>query len=216
MSREELKRNKGISATRRVHLPGLAAPNGHLTNNSYDTATMGSPYRGRNPSTPQVGSHINIPAAPMDRAVPRRRRQFVGAAADFCCSARRRRRYFVGAPPIPLLLRSYFLEFSMTSSLSSLPSGRSRPPMVSCFSMLSFSFKFAIFLAHHPVQLFFSWSSPSSFTIHSSFYYFSLKRFPCHYMSHPVPLSGSYCRGRVVKYYYILSCTGSMFESGYF
>lgn len=53
MSREELKRNKGISATRRVHLPGLAAPNGHLTNNSYDTATLGSPYRGRNPSTPQ-------------------------------------------------------------------------------------------------------------------------------------------------------------------
>ena len=57
------------------------------------------------------------------------------------------------APPIPLLLRSYFLEFSMTCSLSSLPSGRSRPPMVSCFSMLSFFFfKFAVFLAHHPVQ----------------------------------------------------------------
>ena len=54
--------------------------------------------------------------------------------------------------PIPLLLRSYFWEFSMTSSLSSLPSGRSRPPMVSCFSMLSFFFKFAVFLAHHPVQ----------------------------------------------------------------
>src|SRR6218665_2457768 len=45
-----------------------------------------------------------------------------------------------------------FWEFSMTSSLSSLPSGRSRPPMVSCFSMLSFFFKFAVFLAHHPVQ----------------------------------------------------------------
>src|SRR6218665_1501884 len=75
------------------------------------------------------------------------------------------------------------------TSLSSLPSGRSRPPMISCFSMLSFFFNFAVFLAHHPVQLFFSWSSPSSFTIHSSFYYFSLKRFPCHYMSHPVPLS---------------------------
>src|SRR6218665_4074852 len=45
-----------------------------------------------------------------------------------------------------------FLEFLMTSSLSSLPSGRSRPPMVSCFSMLSFFFKFAVFLAHHPVQ----------------------------------------------------------------
>src|SRR6218665_3608407 len=43
----------------------------------------------------------------------------------------------------------------MTSSLSSLPSGRSRPPMVSCFSMLSFFFKFAVFLAHHPVQDFF-------------------------------------------------------------
>src|SRR6218665_448238 len=32
------------------------------------------------------------------------------------------------------------------TSLSSLPSGRSRPPMVSCFSMLSFFFKFAVFL----------------------------------------------------------------------
>src|SRR6218665_1978715 len=45
-----------------------------------------------------------------------------------------------------------FWEFSMTSSLSSLPSGRSRRPMVSCFSMLSFFFKFAVFLAHHAVQ----------------------------------------------------------------
>src|SRR6218665_1696623 len=27
---------------------------------------------------------------------------------------------------------------------------------------------------------------------------------------------GRLSRGRVVKYYYILSCTGSMFESGYF
>src|SRR6218665_3410990 len=27
---------------------------------------------------------------------------------------------------------------------------------------------------------------------------------------------GRWSRGRVVKYYYILSCTGSMFESGYF
>ena len=54
-------------------------------------------------------------------------------------------------PPIPLLLRSYFWEFSMTSSLISLPSGRSRP-IVSCFSMLSFFFKFAVFLGHHPVQ----------------------------------------------------------------
>src|SRR6218665_421188 len=75
----------------------------------------------------------------------------------------------------------------MTSSLNYLPSGRSRLSMVSCFSMLSFVFNFAVFLAHHPVQQFFSWSSPSSVTIHSSFYYFSLKRFPCHYMSHPVP-----------------------------
>src|SRR6218665_539174 len=33
------------------------------------------------------------------------------------------------------------------TSLSSLPSGRSRPPMVSCFLMLSFFFKFAVFLA---------------------------------------------------------------------
>src|SRR6218665_3790317 len=47
------------------------------------------------------------------------------------------------------------LEFSMTSSLSSLPSGRSRPPIVSCFSMLSFFLKFDVFLAHHPVQKFF-------------------------------------------------------------
>src|SRR6218665_3761692 len=45
-----------------------------------------------------------------------------------------------------------FWEFLITSSLSSLPSGRSKPPMVSCFSMLSFFFKFAVFLAHHPVQ----------------------------------------------------------------
>src|SRR6218665_3586421 len=43
-------------------------------------------------------------------------------------------------------------EFLITSSLSSLPSGRFRPPMPSCFSMLSFFFKFAVFLAHHPVQ----------------------------------------------------------------
>src|SRR6218665_3661717 len=62
------------------------------------------------------------------------------------------REYFVGAPPIPLLLRRYFWQFSMTSSLSSLPSGRFRPPMIPCFSMLSFFFKFAVFLAHHPVQ----------------------------------------------------------------
>src|SRR6218665_3823872 len=61
------------------------------------------------------------------------------------------------------------------SSLSCMPSGRFRPPMIPCFSMLSFFFKFAVFLAHHPVQTFFSWSSPSSFTLHSSFYYFSLK-----------------------------------------
>src|SRR6218665_2503108 len=32
----------------------------------------------------------------------------------------------------------------MTSSLSSLPSGRFRPPMIPCFSMLSFFFKFAV------------------------------------------------------------------------
>src|SRR6218665_589154 len=56
---------------------------------------------------------------------------------------------------MPLLLSSYFFEFSMTSSLTSLPSGRSRPPMVSCFSMLSLFLKFDVFLAHHPVQLFF-------------------------------------------------------------
>src|SRR6218665_335314 len=30
------------------------------------------------------------------------------------------------------------------------------------------------------------------------------------------PQVGRWGRGRVVKYYYILSCTGSMFESGYF
>src|SRR6218665_446042 len=59
-------------------------------------------------------------------------------------AVRRRRRKFVGAPPIPLLLRSYFWEFSMTSSLRSLPSGRFRPPMIPCFSMLSFFFKFAV------------------------------------------------------------------------
>src|SRR6218665_3824574 len=55
-------------------------------------------------------------------------------------------------PRYQLLLRSYLWEFSMTSSLSSMPSGRFRPPMIPCFSMLSFFFKFAVFLAHHPVQ----------------------------------------------------------------
>src|SRR6218665_2228850 len=56
----------------------------------------------------------------------------------------RRRLLLIAAPPIPLLLRSYFLEFSMTPSLSSLPSCRFIPPMVICFSMLSFFFKFAV------------------------------------------------------------------------
>ena len=36
------------------------------------------------------------------------------------------------------------LEFSMTSSLSSLPSSSSRPSMAPCFSKLSFFFKFAV------------------------------------------------------------------------
>ena len=65
---------------------------------------------------------------------------------------------------------------SSSSSLRSLPSGKSRPPMDPHFSMLSFFLKFAASLGQDPVQEFLPWSSPSSFTLHSSFYYFSLKR----------------------------------------
>lgn len=54
MSREELKRNKGVSATRRTQLPGLAAPNDHLSNRNYESGAMGgSPYRARGATDPQ-------------------------------------------------------------------------------------------------------------------------------------------------------------------
>jgi kindlin 2 len=50
---EALKRNQGVSATRRTQIPGMtSSPNGHTPlNNSYDSGTLGSPYR--NSSTPQ-------------------------------------------------------------------------------------------------------------------------------------------------------------------
>jgi len=55
MDREELKKNKGISATRRTQIPGLAATNGHYGGGGgYESGTMGSPYRSGNGSTPQV------------------------------------------------------------------------------------------------------------------------------------------------------------------
>src|SRR6218665_3661959 len=40
----------------------------------------------------------------------------------------------------------------MTSSLSSLPSGRARPPMIPCFSMLSFFFKFGLLYSSLIIQ----------------------------------------------------------------
>lgn len=54
MDVEALKRNQGVSATRRTQIPGMtSSPNGHTPlNNSYDSGTLGSPYR--NSSTPQV------------------------------------------------------------------------------------------------------------------------------------------------------------------
>ena len=59
MDRESLKRNQGVSATRRTQIPGMvASPNGHApVNSSYDsgTGTLGSPYR--TASTPQVYGH---------------------------------------------------------------------------------------------------------------------------------------------------------------
>jgi len=53
MDMESLKRNQGVSATRRTQIPGMtSSPNGHTPlNNSYDSGTLGSPYR--NTSTPQ-------------------------------------------------------------------------------------------------------------------------------------------------------------------
>jgi len=80
--------------------------------------------------------------------------------------------------PFSIPLLSIFFSY-----LRSLPSGRSTPPMAACFSMLSFFFKFVVglSLAHRPVQSFLSWSSPSSFTFHSSFYYFSLIIFSLSY-----------------------------------
>lgn len=55
MSREELKKNKGVSATRRVQLPGLAAPNDHLSYRNDESSAMGgSPYRAHSATNPQV------------------------------------------------------------------------------------------------------------------------------------------------------------------
>jgi hypothetical protein len=56
MDRDELKRNQGVSATRRTQIPGMmSSPNGHApVNTSYDsgTGTLGSPFR--TSTTPQV------------------------------------------------------------------------------------------------------------------------------------------------------------------
>jgi len=57
MDREELKKNKGVSATRRTQVPGLANANG----NSYDSGTLGSPYR-----TP--GGTLNTPQGTLMRS----------------------------------------------------------------------------------------------------------------------------------------------------
>ena len=55
---EELKKNKGVSATRRTKLPsGITAHNGNM---SYDSGTIGSPMRLGSASTPQVGSNSNV------------------------------------------------------------------------------------------------------------------------------------------------------------
>lgn len=54
IDREELKKNRGVSATRRTQVPGLSSPNGHNPNTSYDSATLGSPFRKSGmTSTPQ-------------------------------------------------------------------------------------------------------------------------------------------------------------------
>src|SRR6218665_2326013 len=98
--------------------------------------------------SPAATEHIHYTGAELEPCAGR-------AAPPPPICGRRRRLLLIGAPPpppTPLLLRSYFFEFSITSALSSLPSGRFRPPMIPCFSMLSFFFKFAVFLAHHPVQ----------------------------------------------------------------
>ena len=62
IDREALKRNQGVSATRRTQIPGMvASPNGHApVNTSYDsgTGTLGSPYR--TSSTPQVCIQLGI------------------------------------------------------------------------------------------------------------------------------------------------------------
>ena len=55
---EELKKNKGVSATRRTKLPsGITAHNGNM---SYDSGTIGSPMRLGSASTPQVSSNSNV------------------------------------------------------------------------------------------------------------------------------------------------------------
>lgn len=45
IDKEELKRNRGVSAIRRTQVPGLSSPNGHMTSPSYDSATFGSLFR---------------------------------------------------------------------------------------------------------------------------------------------------------------------------
>lgn len=70
MDREELKKNKGISATRRTQVPGLQSPNGHMANMSspsFDSSTLGSPFRKSGmASTPQgtLSRDSGIPKSP--------------------------------------------------------------------------------------------------------------------------------------------------------
>src|ERR1700733_11833906 len=62
-----------------------------------------------------------------------------------------------------------------SSSLSSLPSGRSERPMAPILSLLCLFFKFTVPFFHHPVQKFLSRSSSASFSFQSYFHYISFK-----------------------------------------
>jgi len=63
LEREELKKNSGVSAVRRIRQPqNSPSPNGHMHSNSFDgTLSHGSPMR--NPSTPQ-GTLLRSPHSP--------------------------------------------------------------------------------------------------------------------------------------------------------
>lgn len=64
LDRDELKKNKGISATRRTRPTGLQSPsNHHLSNNSIDNSLHGSPHRITTPGTPS-GTLLRTPGTP--------------------------------------------------------------------------------------------------------------------------------------------------------